>query len=318
MNGTSPFVPEIPTDRRQWTTATIDDRASWTYRLPPAAQAAVEQAARALGDDPCAIASQAVPEDATAGWQDGLAPVREALECGRGFAILDGFAGQTGNPGLMQAAYWLLGSGLGRPVEQNVAGTLLYDVRDYGEDVARGARFSVTRAESGFHTDNSFGDEVVDYVGLLCLAPARSGGVSQLVSGWTVHDELRRRHPDELAVLGQSFHVDRRGGVREGEPPTAWHPVLRHDGREPTFRYLRYWIEAGHQKAGQPLTPAQVRALDVLDGVLRDPALQVEFLLESGQILLINNRWLLHSRTAFEDGPGAARRHFVRLWVRAC
>ena len=44
------------------------------------------------------------------------------------------------------------------------------------QDVRYGARFSVTNAESTFHTDNSFGTEVLDYVGLLCLNTARSGG----------------------------------------------------------------------------------------------------------------------------------------------
>jgi hypothetical protein len=317
MNPVPPFGAGSPVDPRKWSAATIDDRAAWNYRLRPPARAALARAAHELGDDPRVIVHRAAPEAAVEAWQDDLAPVREALEHGRGFAILDEFAEPGTGPGLLQAAYWLLGHSLGRPVGQNVAGTLLYDVRDYGEDVARGARFSVTSAASGFHTDNSFGDGVVDYVGLLCLCPARSGGVSQLVSGWVVHDVLRRDHPEEVAVLGQPFHVDRRGGVRDGEPPTARHPVLRDDGREPTYRYLRHWIEAGHQKAGEPLTAAQVRALDVLDGVLGDPALRVEFLLGAGQILFINNRWLLHSRTAFEDGGGAEKRHYVRLWVQS-
>src|SRR5918911_340137 len=88
------------------------------------------------------------------------------------------------------ALYWLVGQLLGRPFVQNVQGTLLYDVRDTGQDVRYGARFSVTNAESSFHTDNSFGDTVLDYVGLLCLNAARSGGLSQLVSGYAVRDEL--------------------------------------------------------------------------------------------------------------------------------
>ena len=40
------------------------------------------------------------------------------------------------------ALYWLYGQLLGEPFAQNVQGTLLYDVRDTGQDVASGARFS--------------------------------------------------------------------------------------------------------------------------------------------------------------------------------
>src|SRR5262249_39322896 len=104
----------------------------------------------------------------------------------------------------------------------------------------------------------------------------------------------------------------------EGESPTAQLPIFQWDGRELTARYLRCWVEVGHQKAGQPLTPGQVRALDVLDGVLRRPDLMVEFGLRPGQVLLTNNRWTFHNRTAFVDrAEPEQRRHYVRLWLKA-
>ncbi len=297
-----------------WTAATIDDRRRWYYRLPADAWAALAQASRALAASPQPLTEQSVGPDQVASWRNALDPVRAALDHGRGFVILDAVPGDSTAEKL--AAYWLLGPALGRPVAQNVAGTLLYDVRDYGEDVSRGARFSVTRAESGFHTDNSFGDEVVDYVGLLCLRPARTGGVNHLIHGRAVWDDLALHYPTDLVVLEQPFHVDRRGGVRPGEAPTVRHPVLCRDAQGLTFRYLRHWIEAGHHKAGEPLTPAQSQALDVLDAILRRPDLRVEFLLAPGQALFLNNRWLLHNRTAFEDDPEPdKRRHYVRLWV---
>src|SRR5262249_8814266 len=130
-----------------------------------------------------------------------------------------------------RAIYWLVGQVLGTPFAQNVQGTLLYDVRDTGQDVQYGARFSVTNAESSFHTDNSFGAEVLDYVGLLCLRTARSGGLSQMVSGLSVHDALRERDPAALETLYRPFHIDRRGGVRPGETPTTLAPVFQRDGR---------------------------------------------------------------------------------------
>ena len=42
------------------------------------------------------------------------------------------------------------------------------------------------------------------------------------------------------------------------------------------------------------------------------------FLVEPGQIYFLNNRWILHNRTAFEDDPEPGRRrHLVRLWLAA-
>ena len=276
-----------------WRRDTIDPQAQWYVRLPDWLLDALNDLLRDL------------PEPATAARLEGdlldlcrkaLAPVALALEHGRGFVVVEvpkrGYDDRQ-----LTLLYWLVGQGLGCPVEQNVQGTLLYDVRDTGQDVRSGARFSVTNAESSFHTDGSFFDEVVDYVGLLCLRPARAGGLSQLVSGVTAHGELAARHPEALAVLGQPFHIDRRGGARPGEGPTARFPVLNRQPDGLVFRYLRFWIEAGHDRAGQPLNPAQREALDALDGVLGDPALRVEFTLRPGEMFLFNNRWLLHNRT---------------------
>jgi alpha-ketoglutarate-dependent taurine dioxygenase len=305
------------TDRRAWRAETIDDCRSWYHPLSERCLSALEEPVHDLRRRPRPVTAVAVP-DALRACADDLGPATLALECGRGFVILEGLPPGRYSAEEMQLVYWLVGRLLGRPVGQNVQGALLYDVRDTGQDVRLGARFSVTSAESTFHTDNSFGAAVADYVGLLCLQTARAGGLNQVVSGYAAHNRLLAEHPDVLQTLYRPFHVDRRGGLRPGEPPTVRFPVLHWDGRNLTYRYLRYWIEAGHDKAGEPLTPAQRHALDVLDGVLRDRGLHAEFGLKPGDLFFINNRWILHNRTAFEDHPEPQRRrHLVRLWLEA-
>ncbi len=290
--------------------------AGWAHPLSDALIAPLRSIyeARGRGDAPITDLRLTAGEKASLG--SHLAATKHELDRGRGFAILDRLPLDRIPEREVIALYWLIGQLLGEPITQDVQGTLLYDVRDSGQDVAQGARFSVTRYESSFHTDNSFGETVVDFVGLLCLKTARSGGVSQVVSGLAVVEALRRDHPEVLSALVRPFHVDRRRGVREGEAPSVLRPVIELGGPEPLFRYLRYWIEAGHEKAGQPLTPAQRQALDRLDEVLNRPVLRAEFSLEPGQVYFINNRWILHNRTAFEDHPEPdRRRHLVRLWL---
>jgi alpha-ketoglutarate-dependent taurine dioxygenase len=299
-----------------WQADTVDDPRHWYYPLSGACLAALRDAARAGRGRP--VTELRPGDDLRAAYAAEFRPALDALETGRGFAILRGPPPDPSSPEEARALYWLAGQLLGEPVAQNVQGVLLYDVSDTGQEPAQGARFSVTSYESSFHTDNSFGDAVVDYVGLLCLRPARAGGVSQVVSGYAVHDCLRREAPDVLEVLSQPFHIDRRGGVRDGEAPTARFPVIGRTDSGLLFRYLRYWIGAGHAKAGVPLTAEQSRALDVLDEVLARPGLRAEFVLAPGDMFFINNRWILHNRTAFEDHPEPGRRrHLVRLWLRA-
>jgi hypothetical protein len=310
--------PHTFDDPRAWRSGTIDDRQTWYYPLSSRCLAALEETIRRLREQPRPVTELRAAEEPCAACADELRPLRHALESGRGFAIVRGPSPGRYSPAELQIGYWLVGQLLSRPVEQNVQGTLLYDVRDTGQDVRYGARFSVTSAESSFHTDNSFGSVIVDYVGLLCVQTAKSGGASQVVSGYSVHDELLARHSDALELLHQPWHIDRRGGVRPGDAPTVQYPVLSRDERGLTYRYLRYWIEAGHEKIGRPLNDVQRQALDALDAVANDPALRVEFALEPGDLFFINNRWILHNRTAFADhDQPERRRHLVRLWLQA-
>lgn len=304
---------DTPNSRR-WTAATLDPADRWYYSLGPDSQAALQQVTAERPTDPSQIPELAPSPELREVLRPELETIRAVLEDGRGFAILTGVPHNSDLQGI--ASYWLLGKCLGEPLAQNAQGHRLYDVRDTGVSVEYGARFSVTNVDSTFHTDNSFGTTVADYVGLLCLRPARGGGVSQLVSGWTIYHELLRREPNALQTLFDAFHVERRGGFPDGEAPTVQRPIIEKNGPELIYRYLRYWIHTGHEQAGEPLTVAQTYALDYLDTLLRQPEYQAELTLQPGQILWLNNRWVLHSRTAFEDYPDPRRRRrLVRLWL---
>ena len=302
--------------RGAWRSNTVGPVSSWYFKVSTAAANAAGETLRALRSRPKPVHEHRLADSPLQAVAHELAPLKSMLEEFPGFAVVRGLP--DGSPQELTAMYWLLGQMLGRPVEQNVQGTILYDVRDTGQDVRYGARFSVTNSESSFHTDNSFGINIVDYIGLLCVNPSKSGGVNQVVSAYAAHNELLEKHPDILPVLYAPFHVDRRGGVADGENATIQFPVLAWDGRELTIRYLRYWIEVGHEKAGVPLNDRQRESLDILDRVLNLPELRAEFTLEARDILLVNNRWILHNRTAFEDFEQPDRkRHLVRLWVES-
>src|SRR5262245_45484615 len=217
------------TDPRAWRADTIDAPEAWYYPLSARCLAALDETIQQLRREPRTATELRVSETPCAGCEDELQPVLAALETGRGFAIIEGLPCERYSAAEQQAIYWLVGQLLGRPVAQNVQGTLLYNVRDTGQDVRSGARFSVTNAETGFHTDNSFGETVVDYVGLLCLRTAKSGGDNQVVSAYSLHNELFAHYPDELESLYRPFHFDRRDGVRPADAPSMGCPILRWD-----------------------------------------------------------------------------------------
>lgn len=102
-----------------------------------------------------------------------------------------------------------------------------------------------------------------------------------------------------------------------GESSTSDNPIFQWDQVELTMRYMYYYIQIGHQRAGQALTPNQEKALNILEMLLCRSDLRVEFSLKPGQMLFTNNHWILHNRTLFEDYPDPkCKRHYVRLWLQ--
>jgi hypothetical protein len=172
-------------------------------------------------------------------------------------------------------------------------------------------RIYQTRERQNYHTDSS------DVVGLLCLHPARSGGLSSLVSSVTIFNEMRQRQPDLARVLFAPIETDRRGEVPAGQEPFFRIPVFNwHAGLLSTV-YHRPYIESARRFPGVPaLTQDQTEALDLFDALADDPALHFRMELRAGDIQLVHNHTLLHDRTAFEDWPEPERkRHLLRLWL---
>jgi hypothetical protein len=172
-------------------------------------------------------------------------------------------------------------------------------------------RIYQTRERQTFHTDSC------DVVGLLCLATAKSGGLSSLVSSTTIFNEMRRRRPDLARVLFAPIETDRRGEVGEADKPYFKIPVFNwHAGLLSTI-YQRQYIESARRFSDvRPLTAAQIEALNLLDELANDRQLHLMMELQRGDLQFVHNHTVLHDRTAYEDWPEPARkRYLLRLWL---
>ena len=235
----------------------------------------------------------------------------EVLE-GRGFVLLRGLPVGAWGPWKSALAFLGLGLHFGHLRAQNAQGHLLGHVRDQGlSSKDPKVRIYQTRERQNYHTDSC------DIVGLLCLQPARSGGLSSLVSSVTIFNEMRRRRPDLARVLFDPIETDRRGEAGPGERPYFRIPVFNwHAGLLSTI-YQRAYIESARRFEGvSPLTSEQTAALDLFESLANDPALHFFMQFRAGDIQLVHNHTLLHDRTAFEDWPEPQRRrHLLRLWL---
>ena len=216
--------------------------------------------------------------------------------------------------------YWLMSSLLARPVAQKLNGQMFYDVMDTGAKLRPGSgiRPTVTNVDLRFHNDNSYNETPPDYVCLLCLHPAKQGGVSQVVSVATVHQALEERFPELMDRLYRPFWYDRHAEHQPDEPATFAAPVFER-GADGTVkaRLALSEIFAGYELRGERMDNETAAALAAVQAVFDRPDLRVELDFEPGQIQYVNNRATGHARTEFVDHPEPERkRHLVRLWLR--
>ena len=246
-----------------------------------------------------------------------MAKVLAELKDGVGFALIDRLPlDELGEDGA-KIAYWLMCSLIERPVEQNWIGDLIYDVTDTGRPPGNGVRPDKTNAEQNFHTDNSYNLCPPNYVTLLCLRAAKTGGLSHIVSLEAAHEVLRLERPDLLNRLYQPFYFDRQREHAPQDVMTTYHPLFKVEENRLLARLSRFQVLNGQRLAGEPIDALGVEALDALEEKMNAPGMDVSFTFEPGQIQILDNRRIGHRRTGFEDWPEPQlKRLLVRLWLR--
>ena len=93
--------------------------------------------------------------------------------------------------------------------------------------------------------------------------------------------------------------------------------VLHRHAGYVTCIYARDFIEAAQRFDDVPrLLPEQIEAMDFLDKLVASDRLRFDMVFEPGDIQLLHNHQILHSRTTYEDWPEIEhRRHLLRLWL---
>ena len=297
-----------------WRGPEMAARSDWIHAFTPAELAeldAVVRDADAGGRDLLALHVEDFPLPSL---RARLESVRRELLHGRGFHLFRGIPVERYTTRQSAIAYWALGTHLGEPVSQNGKGHVLGHVANLGLNYADPeVRGYQTAARLPYHTDSS------DLVGLLCLRTSRSGGLSSIVSSTTIWNEIVRTRPDHARTLLGAFHRTRWGEIPEQQQKWSASPIFAPcDGRM-FASYVRSAIVKAQAMPEVPrLTAAQIEALDHLDALAGDPALHLDMVLQPGDVQLLSNHHVLHSRTAYEDWPEPGRRrHLLRLWL-AC
>jgi Taurine catabolism dioxygenase TauD, TfdA family len=303
---------------RAWRRADVDPD-DWLVALPADCRDEIGGAVAAMRTHPLPLVALAPDDFPLPRCRALMAALRQRLDDGLGFAVLDRLPLEEMSLHEAKAVYWLLSSMVARPVAQKLDGTMIYDVLDTGKQAlpGSGVRPDSTNIELLFHNDNSYNRSLPEYVGLLTVRPARSGGRSKVISFAAVHDEMERCHPGLVPRLYRPFWFDRQREFFPGEAPVFAAPLFERGARGLRARLSLHQVRGGYAVRGEAMDAETAAALDALAAIFADERLWLDFDLAPGQIEYVHNRAVGHSRTAFTDHDEPdRRRHLVRLWLR--
>jgi hypothetical protein len=300
-----PLQPVI--DPAGWTKERVATSGDWCYRLHDDELADLDRAVEdieARGSSLHTIGKGDFPLPVLGATLERL---QGDLLDGRGFTVIRGVPVERYSRLQSVIAFWAIGSYFGNPVSTNAKGHLVGHVIDVADQIddPSGRAYSTAKALP-FHCDG-----VVDTVGLMCLQPARSGGESALASTVAIHNAMLARRPDLVAVLARPVYRDRHSEIPAGALP--YYPL-------PVFNYHHGYFSASYhgqnrsleRYAELPPQPSEVgEALELFDSLAQELCFTMTF--ERGDVQLLNNHVIVHSRiTAVQDDP-LRKRHLLRL-----
>lgn len=243
-----------------------------------------------------------------------LAGYRDALRFGVGFKLLRGLPRERWSADDIARIYFGLGVHIGMPMTQSRQGECLGHVTDISDvdKTVRGYQFGGGQL---MHTDSC------DIIGLMCLRAAKTGGASRIVSAVAVHNELLRQRPDlaRLHYAGFTYRRNELDGKLGGGTVVLPVPIASYSldsGEFSSYLGTNYAMMAA--KAGDAvMTDLQREAFDELHRIAASPEFHLDMQIGEGDIQFLNNRLMLHGRTAYEDHPEQQRRrHMIRLWLQ--
>ncbi|MFD9405846.1 TauD/TfdA family dioxygenase [Streptomyces sp. NPDC059989] len=244
---------------------------------------------------------------------------------GGGFAVVTGAPVAAMTTARVQEPAVSMVRPLGDPLPQGEGPerTTAWLVRDEGASPYTDARrfheaayTSKSRGDLHLHNDAAvtpFGVEP-DWLALLVRRAARRGGASVLADGALVRRVLGEEYPRELSLLHTPFAFDRRHVTPPGESPVVWGPAFaERDGRIRVRCNVRR-MRSAYDLLGTHLPADRRAAIDALEEVLSRPGLSRTLAPAEGDCLVLDDRRILHGRTAYEDhAPLERRRCLIRV-----
>lgn len=300
-------------DATAWRAADLGRDTSWVTALDDAARVDLLRALRAGTSADKSLLDYR--KESFAFGQEVLATIARAVaqaQHGRGVALVEGLPRDCVSPDEFELLTWAIGLHFGVARPQDKQSRYINQVKDVGT-VYRSptGRGYSSKAELDFHIDGA------DIVMLSCYNQAPSGGDSMCSSSVAAFRQLVTERPDLAAVLLQPVAHSSQGEQGEGAAAFIEMPIYGRAGGDVFCQWNRNRIENGEKLPGAPkLAVEQREVIELLDSIVRRPEIMYSMRLKPGDLQILSNHTVLHSRTEFQDDEAEDKKRLLyRLWL---
>jgi hypothetical protein len=231
---------------------------------------------------------------------------------GGGISLIKGLPRNELDEAQFRVLTWAIGLHHGVPRPQGKATQYVSEVRDVGTDyrASNGRGFS-SNAKLDFHADGA------DIAALACYNKAKSGGQSMVSSSVTAREILLAERPNLGEIAHQDFYFSRQQEETEDEGAAYGQPLFDTCEGRVFGKWNRNRVQSAQNIEGVPqLTGKQRETMDMMDAILQRPDVMSTMWLESGDMQLLNNHTMLHSRTNYVDFDEPSKKRLLhRLWL---
>lgn len=206
-------------------------------------------------------------------------------------------------------------SRFGLPIGHDREQTIIWDIKSTPATVQGESKvitYSQHSHEADLHTDSQYSAYPEDYFALLTLRKADcGGGISYLLSLEDILAELEsseagRKAKHILETTTYPFIVPSIFKQNKQEKPEFNYGHIIKDGE---IRFRVDTIQKALDYDQSLCTPEQVVAFNFMVNLVRNTSNRKTFFLENGDLILINNKNMLHGRGSFTD----PKRHLLRI-----
>ncbi|MEQ9360802.1 MAG: TauD/TfdA family dioxygenase, partial [Rhodospirillales bacterium] len=295
-----------------WRVSEIEQDKGWIFRLSDAARAQLAAAVQAAFDPDRPLFDYRGRDIDLGPALDTIRDAAKEAHAGRGVSLVKGLPRDELTEQEFRFMNWAIGLHLGVARPQGIKSQYISEVRAVGHTYrAANGRGNKSNAGLDFHTDGC------DLVTLACFNKAKSGGQSMVSSSITAWNILREERPDLAEVALGEFYFSRNTEQAPDEGPYYGQPLFDMADGHMFGKWNRNRVRTAQDIEGVPqLTDAQKECTDLLDDILRRPEVMFTMWLEPGDLQLMNNHVMLHSRTPFEDFEEEGRQRLLyRLWL---